>query len=435
MEINPTRMCELLVGLGEVTVLGVEDVTGVPLVVHIESRSDQGWCRSCGTRAQVKDRSAVTLVDLPCFGRRSRLVWHKHRWRCVQPECPVGTWTGRDPKIAAARARMTDRAGRWATVQVGLSGRTVSDVAVELGCDWSTVMAAVTSFGEALLEADMDRCSGVTSLGLDETLFVKRGPRHHKAWATSVVDVGGPGREPKLIEVIEGRTAKVVSAWIDAQPATWRDPICWGTLDMSGPYRKVFNDSLPGAVQIADPFHVVKHANSKVDQCRRRVQNDTLGHRGRKTDPLYRCRRLLTKAHERLDETGETKLVGLLEAGDPQGEVRMAWHAKETVRGLYDITDPDLAAEFIDELIENMADETMPEEVQQLSGTLKRWREQIIAWHTAHVTNGPTEGMNNLIKKIKRIGHGFRRFDHYRIRVLLYAGRLNWDLLATVTPR
>ncbi len=435
MEINPTRMCELLVGLGEVSVLGVEDVAGLPLVVHIESRADQGWCPGCGVRAQVKDRAAVSLVDLACFGRRSRLVWHKHRWRCGEAGCEVGSWTVRDPKIAAPRAGMTDRAGRWATIQVGRSGRPVSEVAGDLGCDWSTVMAAVKSFGEALLAADNDRCDGVTALGVDETLFVKRGPRHLKAWATSVVDVGAGDRAPKLIEVIEGRTAKIVSAWIDAQPATWRDAIRWGTLDMSGPYRKVFNDSLPAAVQVADPFHVVKHANSKLDECRRRVQNDTLGHRGRKDDPLYRCRRLLTKAHERLDDNGETKLVGLLEAGDPHGEVRMAWHAKETVRGLYAMDDPDLAGEFIDELIENMADESMPDEVRSLAGTLARWRNQILAWHTAQVTNGPAETMNNLIKKVKRVGHGFRTFANYRIRVLLYAGRPNWALLDSITPR
>ena len=58
-------------------------------------------------------------------------------------------------------------------------------------------------------------------------------------------------------------------------------------------------------------------ANQKIDECRRRVQNESLGHRGRKTDPLYRARRLLTKAHERLDERGNDKLVGLLRAGDP----------------------------------------------------------------------------------------------------------------------
>lgn len=175
---------------------------------------------------------------------------------------------------------------------------------------------------------------------------------------------------------------------------------------MSGPYRKVFNDSLPQATQVADPFHVIRHANSKLDQCRRRVQNDTLGHRGRKDDPLFRSRRLLTKAHERLYEKGEEKLLGFLEAGDPNGEVRMTWHAKETLRGLYQVTDPDEAATYLDSFIADAADESMPEEVRALAGTLKRWRDQILAWHTGKMTNGPAESMKNLIKKVKRVGHG-----------------------------
>jgi hypothetical protein len=52
----------------------------------------------------------------------------------------------------------------------------------------------------------------------------------------------------------------------------------------------------------------------------------------------------------------------------------------------------------------------------------------------SHVSNGPTEAVNNLIKRVKRVAFGFRRFAHYRIHVLLHAGRPNWDLLATITP-
>jgi transposase len=51
------------------------------------------------------------------------------------------------------------------------------------------------------------------------------------------------------------------------------------------------------------------------------------------------------------------------------------------------------------------------------------------------VTNGPTEAINNLIKRIERIGFGFRRLGHYRVRALLYAGRPNWDLLPAVILR
>ena len=69
------------------------------------------------------------------------------------------------------------------------------------------------------------------------------------------------------------------------------------------------------------------------------VQNQTLGHRGHKHDPLYRARKLLVSASENITDNGHTKLRGLLDAGDPYGEVRDAWHAKETLRGIYDIDD------------------------------------------------------------------------------------------------
>ncbi len=42
------------------------------------------------------------------------------------------------------------------------------------------------------------------------------------------------------------------------------------------------------AIQVADPFHLVGLTNAMLDECRRRVQNETLGHRGCKDDPLYR---------------------------------------------------------------------------------------------------------------------------------------------------
>jgi hypothetical protein len=207
VEINPTRMCELLVGLPEINVRGVHDEPGGPIRVHVESRLDQGWCRDCGVRAANKDRAPVELVDLPCFGRPTRLVWHKQRWWCREPVCAAGSWTIVDERIAWPRAALTDRAPRWATTQVGRVGRSVNEVAHELGCDWHTVNDAVVSYGEALLAADADRVGRVDALGLDETLVFRMGPRYLKQWCTSVVDVGGPGRRAKLVEVIEGRTA------------------------------------------------------------------------------------------------------------------------------------------------------------------------------------------------------------------------------------
>ena len=143
-------------------------------------------------------------------------------------------------------------------------------------------------------------------------------------------------------------------------------------------------------------------ANTKLDECRRRVQNETLGHRGRNSDPLYRCRRLLTKAKERLDDKGSEKLKGLLRAGDPNGDVATCWEAKEAVRESYVHADAEVALEWVTQLGHDLQDKDYPIEARSLGRTLIRWRHQIAAWHLAHLSNGPTEAVNNLIKRVKR---------------------------------
>lgn len=427
---NATRACELLVGLPAVNVLEVVEPLVGRLVVTVESVVKSPTCPNCGGAAWVKDRPVVELVDLTCFGRPVTLRWRKHRWCCPWSGCPQGSWTHEDPRIAAPRLSVTDRAGRWATAQVGRAGRAVSDVAGELGASWHAINDAVIAYGQALLDADDTRVGVVAALGVDEVLFARLGRWRTQAWSTSIVDVGSG----QLLDVIEGRSSIGLCEWLDAMPEAWRNAICWAVLDLSGPWRLAFDTMLPDAGQVADPFHLVKLANQRLDEVRRRVQNETLGHRGQKDDPLYKSRRLLTKADERLDDKGRTKLLGLLDAGDPRGEVRTAWHAKETVRGIYDIA-PDIAEEYVTRLGHDLQDLDSPPEVRQLGRTIVRWRTQIAAWHRARVSNGSTEAANNLIKRVKRVAFGFRRFAHYRIRTLLYAGQPNWDLLPTITPR
>jgi hypothetical protein len=149
-------MCELLIGLPDITVLGIVEHHDGPLEIHVETRAVRA-CRGCGGPGWVKERSQITLIDLPCFGRSTELVWHKLRLACPRSACAVASWTIEDARIAAPRVRLTDRAARWATLQVGRFGRAVNDVAAELGCDWHTVNDAVIAYGEALIDDDTER--------------------------------------------------------------------------------------------------------------------------------------------------------------------------------------------------------------------------------------------------------------------------------------
>ena len=407
METDATRLCALSVGLSDVNVLGVEDTDpAAPLRVHVETTLDVACCAACGTRARVKDRRPVALVDLAVFGRPAVLVWHKRRWTCAEPDCPTGTFTEIDRRIAAPRAKVNDRAGRWVTAQVGSDGRSVAEVARELGCDWHTVMDAVRSYGAPRIEHD-DRISEVGALGLDETLFVRSGSKRTRSWSTSIVGLDGPAQ---LLDVVEGRTAKAASDWLDARSDAWWAGIRWATLDLPGQFRKTFNDSLPDAVQVADPFHVIKLANGRVDDCRRRQDDAPRRFEPHRSRPSGASSTM--SIHPDPDSLADTG------ASPTRGPISR----QETLRGFY--TQPAEEAEaFLDELIADMGDESMPPEVRSLARTLRTWRDQILAWHRAKVANGPTESINSLIKRIKRICFGLRRFANYRIRVLLYCGQ------------
>jgi hypothetical protein len=86
-------------------------------------------------------------------------------------------------------------------------------------------------------------------------------------------------------------------------------------------------------------------------------------------------------------------VLGLLRAGDPKQQVWFVWNAKELVRQTYAHTDPELADEWVAEIIRYFADDMMPIEVQRLGRTIKKWAAEITAWHRSHVSNGPTEAV------------------------------------------
>ena len=426
---NPTEILQALVGLKDVRVLHYAR-NGPDVELMIEQDMDSICCPDCGARAHVKQRPVVSYIDLPVFGTPMHLGWKKHRMKCVNDSCARKSWVLEDHRIAAKSCLLTTRAAKWATRQVGY-GRTVDEVAVELGCDWHTVNNAVITYGNALLDADRKRLNATTAIGLDETAFVKLRSKKAKDFATTIADVANKS----IIEVLSSRDYIEVAGWINKQPDSWKSRIRYGALDMSATYSAVYSQMLPKALQVVDPFHLVQLANRYLDAVRRRVQNEQLGHRGRKGDPLFRARRVLLTGEERLDEDATARLQSLLELGDPNGEVAIAYRVKERLRDFYAIDDIDQARSVLEELQHHCEKKSMPPELQQFARTLKRWFDKICNYHLAKVSNGPTEALNNLIKRIKRIAFGFRNFDNYRIRVLLYAGHPNWRVLGSIVVR
>ena len=165
------------------------------------------------------------------------------------------------------------------------------EVADELACDWHTVNDAVTTYGEALLEADRKRLNRTSAIGLDETAFVKANAASHTHYATTVADV----ENHQIIDILPTRDYAEVARWLDKQPRPWKQRIAFGALDMSRTYVAVYSVVLPKAAQVVDPFHVIALANRCLDAVRRRVQGERVrppqqGQRPALSGPQGPCR-------------------------------------------------------------------------------------------------------------------------------------------------
>ena len=411
-------MVMTLLGLPGMSVLGVADGDN-ELIVTVETIETVGWCAGCGVRAQAQDRTTRSVRDLSCFGRAVRLDVLRRRWRCREALCPVKTWTETVDQLDAT-AVMTRRAGAEACRQVGQQARPVAAVAREFGVCWWSVMNAVIEHGTPLID-DPDRVGTVAKLGVDETSFQAARPGLATRYVTGLVDLD----RRAMIDMTPGNRAADLRWWCANADPAWLAKITVVATDLAESYRAGLSPHLDHCARVADPFHVVRVANRCMDSVRRRVQNEQLGHRGRKRDPLFKIRKLLLAASERVTPGGVDRMLLGLRAGDPNDELLGAWLAKESVRDVFLTTDPVEAALLLDKTIAGCRADPVAE-IRSLGDTLARWRTEILNRHTTGASNGPTEGLNLLVKEVKRCGRGFENFDHYRLRVLLRADKPTW---------
>lgn len=421
----------VVLGLEGFGLVAVDEHDG-ELELAVETTDDLVGCPRCGAVAWAHGRRPVRVRDLPVGGRPTTLIWIKRLWRCRHPRCEMRTWSETSAEIPP-RASLTTRAARAACQRVGRDGEAVAVVAWELGVGWGTVMRAVTEHGSPLV-ADPARLAGVAALGVDETAYLAATATHGTEFATGLVDLTRTAGPARLLDVVPGRSGAVLATWLTERDAGWRSQVAVAALDPFRGYATALRTHLPAAVRVLDAFHVIKLGFDAVDQVRRRVQQDTLGHRGRAGDPLYGIRRVLRRGHDHHSDRSWTRLLHGLDLGDPNGEVAAAWIAAQELRLLYRLRDPQQAAAAFYRWLAFCADSNVPE-LHRLARTLDSWRDELLArFTTGAVSNGPTEAINLLIKKIKRVGHGFRNFTNYRLRLLLHCG-ITWDTPATTMLR
>ncbi|UKJ63552.1 ISL3 family transposase [Cellulosimicrobium cellulans] len=381
-----------------------------------------GFCRRCGAEGTQRGTVVWWLAHEPFGWRATTLLVRVRRYRCGPCR---RVWRQDASRAAQPRARLSRAAVRWALVGLVVQHLTVARIAEALAVSWHTVNTAVLAEGHRVLIDDRHRFDRVAVIGVDEHVW--RHTRRGEKYVTVVIDLTpirdatGPAR---LLDMIEGRSKQAFKTWLAARPKAWRDGVEVVAMDGFTGFKTATAEELPDATAVMDPFHVVRLAGDALDRCRRRVQQDTRGHRGRATDPLYRARRTLHTGADFLTDT-QTARIQALFATDAHVEVEATWGIYQAMITAYRHPDRAQGRALMTAVIDAVARgaPTALTELVTLGRTLKKHAADLLAFFDLPGTsNGPTEAINGRLEHLRGSALGFCNLTHYIARSLLKAG-------------
>ena len=380
------------------------------------------WCTRCGCQGRARDSVTRRLAHEPLGWRPTELLLRVRRYRCTG--CGH-VWRQDTSKAAPPRAKISRRGLRWALEGIVCAHLSMSRVAAGLGVAWHTANTAVLDEGRRVLIDDKTRFENVAVIGVDEHAW--RHTRRGEKYVTVIIDLTpvrdgtGPAR---LLDMLEGRSKAAFKTWLAAQPETWRTALEVVAMDGFSGFKTATTEELPAAVAVMDPFHVVRLGGEALDVCRRRVQQDLHGHRGRSGDPLYAARRTLHTGADLLTDRQRERLMALF-ANEDHIEVEATWGIYQRMIVAYREPDKQRGRRLMQAVIDSVAAGVPAAlvEVRKLGRTLKRRAGDILAYFERPGTsNGPTEAINGRLEHLRGSALGFRNLTNYIARSLLEAG-------------
>lgn len=395
-------------------------------VIDCEALDPINSCPSCGQPGVLRDHVCRELVDLPVVGFPTRLRVRLPRFRCVNRLCSQKIFRA-GLACADDRSKVTHRVVRWILQRLAIDRMSIAATAKALGISWQLTCDLALSMARELV-ADPDHLAGVRIIGVDEHKWAHDRRAAGGGFVTVIVDMTRhhTGQPARLLDVIPGRSANVLTCWINQQPKAFRDEVEVVTMDGFQGYATAADEALPHATRVMDPFHVVRLAGDKVTACRQRLQRETYGRRGRTNDPLYKNRRTMLTRTGLLNGEQQHRLDVLFNYDDDYAVLQETWLVYQEIIDCYEDPNKRRAKTKMRRLINRLRGlrQAGLQELTQLGRSLHKRRADILAFFDIGASNGPVEAINGRLEHLRGIALGFRNINHYILRCLIHSGGL-----------
>jgi transposase len=379
--------------------LKIERIESSDRRIEIYGQVDEGAqvCPNCGTRTEVvRQYTDREIRDLDMSGRQ---VWLHLKLK--QYEC------------SSCRRYFTQRLS-WAERGKSYTMRQAKFIFEMCEHQAYAVVGAIVDMHAKCVERlylneaskqcqSQARLRQVRRLGIDEL-------SHHKGKRSYCCVLTDLDRGIHL-DILPDRKKETLRAYFERLGPKWCQQIEAVSCDMWSPYIELAEEFFPEADICIDRFHVVVLLNKALDRFRRHL---------RKTAPQEDAFKYIKwQLFKRPENLTHTERETLEKAFVSSLELRQMYDLRNDFHRIFDEQTEHLAALFqLNEWMARVQKSGASKFWDSFLNTLTNWKGYILNYVQTGLTNAATEGLNNIIRHIKRISFGIPNFDHLRLRVL-----------------
>ncbi len=276
-----------------------------------------------------------------------------------------------------------------------------SEVAAIVDTSPKTVERAVLSVCAKTVDIQQ-RYAQVRRLGIDEHSH-RKGKKDYLCTLTDL-DRG------ILIDILPNRKKETLIAHFQALGADFCQQITDVSCDNWDAYICAAKTCFPNAKIILDRFHIVKSLNESLDEFRKAL---------RKTDAQNaHYKKLKWVLYKQFHTLSDTQIDDLENAFQDCPELEKIYHTREQFHHILDNSEnTQIALEKIKEWIAHIRLKNMTA-FDKFIKMLEKTKEYVANYVIDFLSNAVTEGLNNLIRSVRRTAFGMTNFNHLKLRVL-----------------
>jgi transposase len=241
-------------------------------------------------------------------------------------------------------------------------------------------------------------------LGIDD-FAIRKGHNYN----TGIHDLRGES----LLGIAEGRTLVELRTYMEENPLITALKPYAIIMDLAKNYHSFAAEFFPGAIRVADRFHVNRYILDALNEIRRRVSKELMPQARMN---LKRNKHLLNKRNDSLDGAEREQLGKLL---GYSSDLKDTYELKELLIDWYDLSfNYNTAKNGYQRWCAKGYALNIPE-VNNALKTFTNWQDEIVNYHRCRFTNGIVEGRNAKIKALQRRRYFLRNRTFYESLILI----------------